>query len=275
MKKINLFYWSNIRLQNWQSENYGDLLSCYLVEKISGQKVNWVHPKKLKWFQKKQHYLAIGSILAQATKHSEVWGSGIISKDQVVAPAKFYAVRGPETRKRLLEQNIECPEVYGDPALLLPRYFVPTIRKTIKTGWVPHYEDLKLFKKVNLPEESALINLRTNDVEQTTKELVCCERIISSSLHGLIVAHAYGIPAIWVKLSDKLFGDDIKFRDYFESAGIVPYNGVVLDAILEVANEERSNAIFEKIPTDQQVPKMERVKELQDGLLDACPFLVN
>ena len=272
MKKINLFYWSNINLQNWQSENYGDLLSKYLVEKISGKKVCWVHPKKLRWFQKKKHYLAIGSILAQATKHSEVWGSGIIAQDQEVALANFYAVRGPETRKLLLKQHIECPEVYGDPALLLPRYFDPKINKTIKTGWVPHYEDLELVKRVNLPKNDILIDLRTNDVEETTKQLLSCERILSSSLHGLIVAHAYGIPAVWVKLSDNLFGDDVKFRDYFGSVGIAPYNGVVLEDLGKTASAEGVNIIFEKVTTGQRLPKQEKIKYIQDKLLKVCPF---
>jgi hypothetical protein len=41
----------------------------------------------------------------------------------------------------------------------------------------------------------------------------------SSSSHGIIV-HAYGIPAVWQKFSNKVFGDDIKYQDYMESVEV-------------------------------------------------------
>jgi pyruvyltransferase len=44
-----------------------------------------------------------------------------------------------------------------------------------------------------------------------------CEKIISSSLHGLIISDAYGIPNARVNVSNKLFGGDFKFIDYYKS----------------------------------------------------------
>ena len=85
-----------------EKENYGDLLSKYLVEKISGRPVKWIHPKKQPWYKlNKKNYLAIGSILHHATKNSVVWGSGIIDQKHKVAQADFRAVRGPRTREYL------------------------------------------------------------------------------------------------------------------------------------------------------------------------------
>lgn len=70
MKKIPLFYWSSVKFENKPKENYGDLLSKYIVEKISAEKVKWVHPKKQPWYRlDKTNYLGIGSILAHASRY--------------------------------------------------------------------------------------------------------------------------------------------------------------------------------------------------------------
>ncbi len=277
MDTIRLFFWSNIRLQGWSQENYGDLLSAYLTERLSQKRIQWIHPKKIKWFQSKKHYLAIGSILAQATKHSHVWGSGIITEDQQVAPATFYAVRGPQTRKRLLALGYNCPENYGDPALLLPQFYTPKGNKEFEFGWIPHYADYELFEDKKLQQGQVCIDLKTNDVEATTDAIYKCNYILSSSLHGLIVAHAYGIPAVWVRWSDKLYGDDIKFRDYFESVGIPPYQGIDPMKILnskDLTTFENGHlqSLFEVLSPDQLVPQKEIITTLQKGLLKSCPF---
>ena len=108
---IPLFYWSERKFIFKDKENYGDLLSKYLVEKISGRPVKFVHPKKQPWYTlNKTNYLAAGSIIHHATKDSIVWGSGIIDRQQKIADADFRAVRGPETRKFLLKLGYECPE---------------------------------------------------------------------------------------------------------------------------------------------------------------------
>jgi hypothetical protein len=267
-QSIPLFYWSEIKFIFKINENYGDLLSKYLVEKISGKEVQWVHPKKQPWYKwNKKNYLAIGSVIHHASKDSIVWGSGIIDNEQHLIKADYRAVRGPQTRKFLLGLGYDCPEVYGDPALLLPKYYHPKVAREYKLGIIPHYHDYKSISElyINNPE-ILVINLMTMNIEDVTRQILSCEKTISSSLHGVIVSQAYEIPSLWVEFSDKIFGDGIKYLDYLESVEIPFYQAEFLDRKMNLNEIEN---LFEKYPS---LPKVGKVENLCEGLMRVCPF---
>jgi hypothetical protein len=109
----------------------------------------------------------------------------------------------------------------------------------------------------------------TDDVVKTTLEILECKQIISSSLHGVIVSHAYEIPALWVKFSTKLAGDNIKFYDYFESLDIHYTRELFSNPT------ESTIADFEKMLTDNTsilLPSTELLSQRQEALLASCPF---
>ncbi|MGA9637587.1 polysaccharide pyruvyl transferase family protein [Flavobacterium sp.] len=266
--KIRVFWWNEKVIQGKTKENYGDLLGKYLVGKISGTTVVFAWPKKwsfLDYFQ--PIYVTIGSVLTHVNHKCIVWGSGIISKEYPIKEAKFLAVRGPQTRAFLLDQGHQVPEIYGDPALLLPRYFNPIVEKKYKYGIVPHYNDWEKVKDWFVADAEVLvIDLMTTDIESKTIEFLACEKIISSSLHGIIVAHAYGIPAVWQKFSDKVFGDDIKYQDYMESIQIKYYTPAIKE---ECYTKEELALLFNKYTSE---PNPEVVETLREGLMKVCPF---
>ena len=266
--RIRLFWWNEIKLQGKAKENYGDLLGKYLVEKISEKKVIWSKPNSFSLHDLfSPIYVTIGSILTNVNKKCIVWGSGIISKEFPIKKAEFLAVRGPQTRTFLLKQGYNVPEIYGDPALLLPKYYNPKISKAYKIGVIPHYRDFNKVKDFYKNETSILlIDLMTNDVEKTTNEILKCDKIVSSSLHGVIVAHAYGIPAIWQKFSDDVFGDDIKYQDYFESVLISAYKSDIKESKM---NFEELESIFDD---KESLPKQEVINDLCTNLMAVCPF---
>jgi pyruvyltransferase len=199
-----------------KKNNFGDILNPIVIEHFTKRKTTRI----ASLYYEKPHLLGIGSVLNRATKYSNVWGSGFIKEQSFVVapPNKILAVRGPKTRKRLLELNINCPEVFGDPALLMPEIYYPKIKKKYKLGIIPHYVDfndkrLKLIKDDNV----IIIDICNPNPLLVIDQLLECETIASSSLHGLIVSDAYGIPNVWVKFSDNVVGGNFKFHDYFQS----------------------------------------------------------
>lgn len=267
---IVFLYWWQMKRKDGR-ENYGDLLSKFLAGKISGKKVYTVkHPSKRLFKHVFKHYLSIGSIITSANKNSVVWGSGIIKVNENVRKATFLAVRGPKTRERLLQLGYEVPEVYGDPALLLPKFLMPKVEKKHELGIIPHYVDYPQVKEAlkNNPTIK-VIDFLTLSIEKTTEEILECKQIISSSLHGLIVSQAYGIPALWVKFSGKLSGDNIKFYDYFESVGIKYLEEHAVNA--EVATEEKLVSLLKSTP-NALLPQPQMLALRQEQLLKSCPF---
>jgi hypothetical protein len=269
-KKIRLYWWQEKRKNG--KENYGDLMSKYLIEKISKRKVITVsHPSKRLYKYLYKHYIVIGSIISSANKNSIVWGSGIIKKNDNIREAEFLAVRGPETRSRILEKGYSCPECYGDPALLMPNYFNSKVKKKHRIGIIPHYVDyIEVKKQFSDDSFVKVIDLLTYDVEKTTIEILECETIISSSLHGVIVSQAYKIPALWIKFSNKLSGDNIKFYDYYKSVGITFKNEIFI--VPKNLNQQLIENLF-KENKNVLLANDSFLEQRNKNLIESCPFL--
>jgi pyruvyltransferase len=205
-----------VPLAYYNSPNWGDALSPVVAGFMSGRPVKYIV------WQHQHRYLAIGSILQYANGRAEVWGSGFLWGNEKLnePPQAVHAVRGPRSRAHLLSQGIDCPEVYGDPALLLPRFFNPLVEKKYAVGIVPHYidKDHSWMERYGKDPEVRIIDVE-GGVEQFVEAVKSCELVVSSSLHGLICADSYGIPNLWVEFSDRLYGRSFKFLDYFESVG--------------------------------------------------------
>lgn len=189
--------------------NFGDLLSSAVVQKLWN--VQPMHVSN----RFKGKLLAIGSVVGAAKPNDIVWGSGLISPKRVDGAAiTFLAVRGPRTRANI---DGDVPEVYGDPAIVLPLiYKPPQVVRGFRIGLVPHYVD-----RLKSPPDPAVlwIDVQDPDWRATVDRIVSCEMIISSSLHGIVAAEAYGVPAVWVRPQTDIIGGDFKFLDYYESTG--------------------------------------------------------
>lgn len=213
-----------------QHENWGDDINYYFLKEIVQRPILIYNRVSLAFRLRLKNYLVIGSTIDMlCKKNTEVWGAGIIHENKPlrIKPRKVHAVRGPLTRKKLLEQGVECPEVYGDPALLIPLYYKPTISKKYRFGFIPHRSNLNRIDDFTIDEVSLsehddvlVIDLSKYDKWTDIVDQICsCENILSASLHGLIIPEAYGIPNLWVEFGHPLIGGHFKFHDFFLSVG--------------------------------------------------------
>lgn len=280
---MNLYWWNGIT-------NVGDAASKYLIEHLCSDVVKWKNPKRTIWNETKsilinlRHHkvyvpdiknimypwqrcvFGIGSILDFANKQTIVWGSGYREYNSIYQKCEVKAVRG-ELSKDKLPKKYENIAI-GDPALLLPRVYIPKIRQPkTKLKIIPHYADYSFFSS-NYSDRFEILDVRTDNVESFIDAIVTSEYILSTSLHGLIISHAYNIPAIWIK-KGYIYSSDFKFYDYFSSVNIPPYKAFTdIEQILE--NEETIDDFFNghydiaSVNTD--------IEDLQLKLLKAAPF---
>lgn len=249
---------------NLNKENWGDDINYWLYKEIvDAEIVSYDFSVRSRFFHR-PYYLGIGSLLTLfPIDNAIVWGSGVMSKDKPIigGPKEVRAVRGPLSRKRLLDAGIDCPEVYGDPALLLPFYYTPKVEKKYRLGIVPHYTDMNSPTLAAVKEDKDICIIKIREYEHwldVIDQINQCDIIASSSLHGLIVSETYGIPNVWVKFDDRL-SDDIKFHDFFLSMNN-DREPLVLKDQIDMNKIEDASRSYKKGVIDL------------NKLLEVCPF---
>ena len=187
--------------------NFGDDINEYFFTELSGVKFKWGSTDA-------PHILGIGSIAEKVTEKSIVVGSGFIKPVdfKVPIPSGIVSVRGV-----LSQQIFGCDLKYlGDPVSIINEIYKPVVDKKFRCGIIPHVSELKVYENLKLPDGVTIINPADGPMSVVDK-VVECENIISQSLHGLIVADAYGVPNVWVEPSKKMVGGLFKFQDYYST----------------------------------------------------------
>jgi pyruvyltransferase len=241
--------------------NAGDHASAAIVAHLAGENVKVIGGEA----SAQPNLLAIGSILHWSDSSSVIWGTGLISAE-IEVPAKpraILAIRGNLTRRRLLQMGIETLAPVGDPGIFLPEMFAATIPVN-DFGMVPHYIDMQEPFVDRVRQAGGVIIDPLLPLAQYVKLLTSCRKIISSSLHGLVFGHAYGIPSAWISLSDRVIGGGFKFFDYYSSLGLSPEN------VIASAREDPLPLVLDRC----HLPRAPFDKEeLRSALLSALPLI--
>ena len=207
-----LFYWDARPRLGFS--NFGDAMSISIVERILGKSVETTSTAVVGC----RKFLAVGSIVNYAEDGDIIWGSGVNGKffkdaDYHFTHLDVRAVRGPLSRDFLVKRGIPCPEVYGDPTLLLPQLF-PEFQKSTSPSYefviIPHFSDEFLFQ--HLPN---MVSVK-KEWQEVVNKILDSKFVISSALSGVIVAEAFGIPArLLVAPNENNTETLFKYADYY------------------------------------------------------------
>lgn len=161
-----------------------------------------------------------------------VWGTGFIDyntqEDNIIQlrNTKFLSLRGNLSKyrvERVLGKKLNIPT--GDGGLLVGRWIGENPPKKYRLGIIPHFKEKDspiVSEMKNKYSDSVIIDLGKKPID-VVKEIASCETILSSSLHGLIVADSFHIPNKHILLypyGERMLGDGFKFADYYSSYGL-------------------------------------------------------
>lgn len=253
---VNLHWWRPTDCDNKMKDNLGDYLANPIFEFMllkNNIKKNVCKSKK--------HLYTVGSIIFMGLQDAVIWGSGLLCEcesnhpflvrnnpfNKPIIKLDIRAVRGPRTREVLLKYGYECPEIYGDPAVLMP---------IIYPGKVVEKEyDYLLIHHMGSDDVGNGLSILTTEYKLFIDEIKKARLVISGSLHGVILAEAYGTPAILLRDRKKM--DLFKYQDYYYSTD--RYTFPVADTVEEALGmtpppipnfEDMQRRLMESFPTD-------------------------
>lgn len=235
--------------------NFGDLLGPLVINELVRQEgleapLNKA-PKRL---------LSIGSVLHFAQDGDTIWGTGVNGKfaHEPLAAANLdvRAVRGPLTRSYLLEHGVQAPAIYGDPGLL-----VSTLWPELKANKViPQPTVIMNFNDAeNVPAGVNLVS-PLSPVDHCLRQLASSSLVIGSSLHAIIIAESFGVPARLVRSNHE---PEFKYHDYYAGTGRTSYKAAeTVEEAIELGGERpltwNPDKLIEAFPRDLWATKVNR-----------------
>lgn len=193
-----------------------------------------------------------------------VWGSGYMKSvsPETAQKLQFLAVRGPLTASYLDLDKIAL----GDPGIFANELVGNDIPKTHKVGVIPHLSHRAYLSDGRLAGIDGVIRIdpKTADYMSVIERIASCEYILSSSLHGLIIADALSIPNTWIDPFGINRMAKMKYYDYALSVGRVFGDPVALERVTAFCRRRVTRSTRDWV----RLPKMTSSRDqLREALL--------
>ena len=249
--------------------NFGDMLTPHLCRWLMGQSIEWVPIERA-------DLIAVGSLLEPIFWESEantkfrgcIWGTGCMHGHSAMS---FPHARVTALRGHLTTERINCPDkdqaVLGDPGLLASLLAKPE-RKRWKLGLIPHWSerDHPLLAQIASQHAEIVFIDICSPVEEVISIVNRCEFILSSALHGLILADSLQIPNEWLRLNphqpDQYGLPEFKFQDYYTLFGLQE------KTYQTIQQADTLETLLAKFGPYERLG----LEDLQNNLLEAFPF---
>ncbi|GIW59046.1 MAG: exopolysaccharide glucosyl ketal-pyruvate-transferase [Patescibacteria group bacterium] len=223
--------------------NVGDNLTPFILSRFFNEEVTFSSSSP--------RWIISGSILDWSKEGDILCGVGTFD---FIKPLQFHvvalAVRGPLTADKILDE----PKALGDGGLLVPKVYSPPKQTGDKLGIIPHYVE---YPSVKARYPNAFVINVMQSVENFLRELFQCRMVLSSSLHGIVLAEGYGIPAFRGSFgrSHNIYSFDFKHRDYYEGTG---------RSLPEITSID--DFLRENVDLIQKREELKKVKDTQEKL---------
>lgn len=231
--------------------NFGDLLGPVVVEGL-------VRNAGLDPQAGDGRLLSVGSVLHFARNGDVIWGTGLNGK---IKPSRHdfmrldvRAVRGPITRDFLVSRSIKVPQIYGDPALLLPE-IMPELHgwvgePTRDVAVVPNFNDYPDWR-----HSRGVLNPR-GPLRECLETIARSRLVVGSSLHAIVVAESLGIPARAIRSQVE---QETKYADYYLGTGRSDFSiATSVEEAIKLGGEQPPNwppePLRESFPYDLWTP---------------------
>ena len=284
MKKMKVYYWLDM-------PNFGDALNLIIPETFFDVEVVQSSPEEC-------DATFIGStlddFLLNNSKKCEyeqyiskdpviIWGSGFIVDKNLFSnkifgrKEKYFrrinpkAVRGKLSRNRLEEISEQdlSGVLLADSGLLAGK-LPHKMEKLHSVGIIPHHleTNLPVVEKIHGLIPNSIVISMEQEPGKVINQIASCDFILSSALHGLIVADSMNIPNLQLKLSNKLKGGMYKFNDYYSSYSTSKLHD---RKILTYNSIKKGQNVIQNTIIDNYFINFNEVKDKQNKLLETFP----